>query len=317
MNPNHKSFYNEFDPYPAQWLRNLIKGNMIVNGDVDGRDIKEVRPEDLEGHTQAHFFAGIGVWSYALRQAGWPDDRPVWTGSPPCQPFSSAGKRKGTSDPRHLWPTWFELIKVCKPPIIFGEQVASKDGLAWLDIVQSNLETEGYTVAPFDLCAAGFGAPHIRQRLYFVAITERKRRQRRPEGLEKGRGEVQEAKIQTERSGIISDLGNSPGREKRRLRKGRTRIERSEQQDRGPGPTNGFWANAEWIYCRDEKYRPIEPGTFPLASGVAKRVGRLRSYGNSLCAPVAIEFIKAYLAYEESSRSFAVGGTGKVKLYLK
>src|SRR3990167_853338 len=165
-------YYNESDPYPAQWLRNLIIANRIAPGYVDQRDIKEVTANDLRGYNQCHFFAGIGTWSYAFRSAGWPDDRPVWTGSPPCQPFSAAGLRRGADDPRHLWPEWFRLIHELRPATIFAEQVSSKDGLAWLDIVSADLESEGYAVGAFDLCAAGAGAFHIRQRLYVVAHTE-------------------------------------------------------------------------------------------------------------------------------------------------
>ena len=163
------SYYNENDPKAAAWLRELIKQGHIADGVVDERSIEDVRPDELTGYTQCHFFAGIGGWSYALRLAGWPDDRPVWTGSCPCQPFSAAGKQGGTGDKRHLWPEFFRLIAERKPPVIFGEQVASKPGLAWLDIVQADLEGAGYAVGAADLCAAGVGAPHIRQRLYFVA----------------------------------------------------------------------------------------------------------------------------------------------------
>src|SRR3974390_1280019 len=124
------AYYNEHDPHAAQWLRNLVARGAIAPGDVDERDILDVRPSDLAGYSQHHFFAGIGVWSYALRCAGWPDDRLVWTGSCPCQPFSAAGKRAGFADERHLWPAWFWLIQQCRPCSIFGEQVASKDGLS-------------------------------------------------------------------------------------------------------------------------------------------------------------------------------------------
>ncbi|MEM8149780.1 DNA cytosine methyltransferase, partial [Morganella morganii] len=123
------AYYNEIDPFAAQWLRNLIAAGHIAPGVVDERSIEDVTPDDLRGFTQCHFFAGVGVWSLALRRAGWPDDKPVWTGSCPCQPFSAPGKRKGFADERHLWPAFFHLISECKPGVIFGEQVASKDGL--------------------------------------------------------------------------------------------------------------------------------------------------------------------------------------------
>jgi DNA (cytosine-5)-methyltransferase 1 len=163
------AFYNEIDPYCAQWLRNLIDAGHIAPGVVVERSIEDITPNELREYTQCHFFAGIGVWSYALRIAGWPDDRPVWTGSCPCQPFSAAGKGHGFADERHLWPAWFHLIRECRPGVVFGEQVASRDGLGWLDLVQADLEGAGYASGAVDLCAAGVGAPHVRQRAFFIA----------------------------------------------------------------------------------------------------------------------------------------------------
>jgi DNA (cytosine-5)-methyltransferase 1 len=118
-------YYNECDAFAAGWLRELIKAGLIAPGEVDERSIEDVQPEDVRGFTQCHWFAGIGTWSYALRCAGWEDSQAVWTGSCPCQPFSAAGKRGGFSDKRHLWPAWCRLIEACRPPVIFGEQVAS------------------------------------------------------------------------------------------------------------------------------------------------------------------------------------------------
>jgi DNA (cytosine-5)-methyltransferase 1 len=163
------SYYNEIDPYAAQWLRNLIEAGHIAAGDVDTRSIADVKADDLKGYTQCHFFAGIGVWSHSLRQSGWADSRPVWTGSCPCQPFSVAGNGEGTNDERHLWPVWFELIKQCRPDVVFGEQVESAIKYGWLDLVQDDLEREDYSLGAVGIPAAGVGAPHIRHRLYFVA----------------------------------------------------------------------------------------------------------------------------------------------------
>jgi len=114
------AYYNEFDPKAAAWIRELIKAGHVAPGDVDERSILDVTPNDLRGYTQCHFFAGIAVWSYALRAAGWPDDRPVWTGSVPCQPFSAAGKGGGFDDERHLWPAFHWLISQCRPPVVLG-----------------------------------------------------------------------------------------------------------------------------------------------------------------------------------------------------
>jgi len=384
------AYYNENDPFAAAWLRELIKMGHIAHGVVDERDIRDINPAELAGYTQCHFFAGIGVWSYALRRAGWPDDRPVWTGSCPCQPFSAAGRGGGVTDERHLWPHWFHLIQHGKPDgvPVFGEQVASKDGLGWLDLVQTDLEGAGYACWPVDLCAAGIGAPHIRQRLFFVAEwlgnTERKgleghtwdedgstgrtepsgsatetggdggmaqsnQQQRnrsgstgaagrteladcgavggmadtrsigrkrgpdaeRPDGenaTERGEG-APNAECNGESSGLADADRESAGRNSRGAYGPQTSdgAENSinhrpadDGRDSRPGPTNGLWADADWLYCRDGKWRPVRSGTSPLVNGAAARVGRLRGYGNAINAEVAAAFIGAYVAVKQA-----------------
>jgi DNA (cytosine-5)-methyltransferase 1 len=183
-----KHYYNEFDAYPAQWLRNLQAAGEIPVGQVDERSIKDVKADDLKGAVQAHFFAGIGGWPLALRLAGWDESWPVWTGSCPCQPWSAAGRSEGMGDERHLWPTFHRLISECRPPVIFGEQVASADGRAWLAGVSTDMEKLGYAFGAADLCAAGVGAPHIRQRLFWVAVVHPN--VQGLEGLHQARGRV-------------------------------------------------------------------------------------------------------------------------------
>ncbi len=176
-------YYNEIDPYAADWLENLIADGIIAPGVVDRRSISDVRPSDVRDFDQCHFFAGVGGWSLALRIAGWDDAMQCWTGSCPCQPWSKAGRRGGAGDHRHLWPQWFWLIRECRPPTIFGEQVAGAG--VWLDEVFSDLESVDYACGAADLPAACTGAPQARQRIWFVADTARRWRQGRT-GLRQG-----------------------------------------------------------------------------------------------------------------------------------
>lgn len=343
------AYYNEINPTAAAWLRNLIAGGMIPAGDVDERSIEDVTPDDLRGYTQCHFFAGLGGWAHALRLAGWPDDRPIWTGSCPCQPFSQAGQGLGLADERHLWPSFFWLIQNCSPPFVCGEQVSGADGLEWFDVVFADLEKELYAVAGFDLCAASIGAPHIRQRLYWLADADRQRCERNRElslRAEKdprrkeakreqlanvparlrsfsgvadtdcqqrqnsipGRreGDHQKGKRETVKSTgfrLPGGLANSDSLIEQRGLSGRPHSEREVitrqaglcRADSRPGPVNGYWSDADWLSCRDGKWRPARPGSFPLAHGIPGRVGRVSAYGNAIVAPLAAEFIRAYM----------------------
>ncbi len=328
------AYYNEIDPFAAAWLRKLIEAGHVADGEVDERDIRDVHPADLRGFAQVHMFAGIGGWSRALRLADWGDDRPVWTGSCPCQPFSQAGRGGGVADERHLWPHFHHLINECRPGRVYGEQVSSPDGLAWFDLVQADLEGSGYAAAALDICAASVGAPHIRQRLYWVGISDSDGWQPREFAAKSTRhgntvesasgfdwlavangGDAVSERIQ--RSGQqrqqpqdsgFSRLGQPAkqgpqGQQDRRYDvygQGRSSVERASgksvgwvENGRRPSPTNGFWADPDWLFCRDGKWRPVEPGTFVLASGFPNRMGLLRGFGNAIVPPLAAEFIKA------------------------
>lgn len=309
-------YYGENDPKLAPWLYELMASGHIAPGYVDTRSIEDVTPDDLREFKQHHFFAGIGGWSYALRLAGWPDDRPVHTGSCPCQPFSAAGKGAGFGDQRHLWPAWHWLISQCRPGVIFGEQVASKDGLAWLDLVLSDLEVEGYAAGAFDIGAAGVGAPHIRQRLWIVADRHDDRLAPQPVGRfhdeehhTNPRGDVGN----TERSRLALGVRDGrvscgPGGTDARQAAVRTGVH--------VGPVDGAdgvaavdairaggglhvgsspWRDADWIACRDGKARPTQPGLFPLAARLPGRVVLLRGAGNAIVPAVAAQVIGAYL----------------------
>nr|DAW02650.1 MAG TPA: Cytosine specific methyltransferase [Caudoviricetes sp.] len=382
------AYYNEIDPFAAQWLRNLIAAGHIAPGEVDERSIEDVTPDDLKGFTQCHFFAGIGVWSHSLRLAGWPDDRQVWTGSCPCQPFSPAGKGDGFADERHLWPQFFHLISERRPQHVFGEQVAAGNANVWFDLVQADLEGMGYAFGLVPFTSAGIGAPHIRERAYWVAnaysvISDRRGNVRAPgrdehsngcdddrladsnhdrqqpgqgagcrcqfaeQGIDIGRGcengglgNANVARLEglsgndcaagregttgpTAAPGVHDGLANATGQLHHQCNDGANECGRqgdTEQNRMGGEPlrpleVNGFWRDADWLLCRDGKWRPVEPGTFPLVDGAAarlgrvepgvarvassNRVGRLKGYGNAINAQAAAAFIRAYMGVHD------------------
>ncbi|MCW9380080.1 DNA cytosine methyltransferase [Klebsiella quasipneumoniae] len=306
------AYYNEIDPFAAQWLRNLIAAGHISPGEVDERSIEDVTPDDLRGFTQCHFFAGIGVWSHSLRLAGWPDNKPVWTGSCPCQPFSAAGKGDGFADERHLWPAFNHLISERRPQHVFGEQVAAGNANVWFDLVQADLEGMGYAFGLTPFTSAGIGAPHIRERAYWVANADSVISDRRGNLRAPGRDEYSD-------SGDDGWLGNSNVARLEGLsgNDGAAGRERATGPAAAPGlhlralEVNGFWRDADWLLCRDGKWRPVEPGTFPLVDGTAarmgrvepgvarvassNRVGRLKGYGNAINAQAAAAFVRAYM----------------------
>lgn len=285
------AYYNEIDPYAAQWLRNLIAAGHIAPGDVDERSILEVKPDDLRGYEQCHFFAGIGGWGYALRLAGWSDDRPVWTGSCPCQPFSAAGQGLGFADERHLWPAWHHLISECRPPALFGEQVASKDAGPWIDLVQDDLEAMGYAFGAVPFPAASVGAPHIRDRLYWVADAAGRRQRGRARLGAPRHGHAQQQPQDSRALGVVAHTDGGYAGAERQQRGGEhgqqpqdggagllgvADDEGLEIERRFPGVSRcasgagalAAWADIEWIECSDGKARPTQRGIFPLAYGL-------------------------------------------------
>jgi len=298
------NYYNDNEQYAAKWIRNLIDAGLIPSGDVDDRSIKDVQASELRGYIQCHFFAGVAGWAYALQLAGFPTDRQVWTGSCPCQPFSSAGKQRGTDDPRHLWPEWFRLIRECKPGLIFGEQVASAIGHGWLDLVFDDLENEVYTCGAAVLPACSVSAPHIRQRVWFVGVAnglQRKQSTRnwaRP-GEAQGGQSCHESARSSDADGLAIANVNDDGRTTRQReaaqvqRVNRASISSARQLGGASDTLREYWHDIEWLPCRDGKARPTKPGIFPLADGLPGRVAQLRAIGNAIVPQVAAAFIMA------------------------
>jgi DNA (cytosine-5)-methyltransferase 1 len=331
--------YNDNDPGACAWLRELIARNLIPKGEVLEASILNLRPSDLAGFRRVHFFAGIGGWPYALRLAGIRDDDPrrIWTGSPPCQPFSPAGKGLSKDDPRHLAPHFIRLVGACRPELLYGEQVASAEVFgkaasgagkrlasapqwAWLDDLSDRLEAARYAIGASYIPAAGIGAPHIRQRTFFGAVDldlladassdgpppglpEAAGRHARDAEVagDSGRGRVGPGARRPSHDGMADADGQRHDRLDALLREeepGRDARDTPQTAGHGqahrPDPLDGFWRGADWLWCRDGKWRPVEPGLEPLADGLPARVVRLRGYGNAIVPQVAAEFVRAF-----------------------
>ncbi len=292
-----RAYYNENDPDAVAVLRELIVDGVIAPGDVDDRSIRDVQPGDLVGYSQCHFFAGGGLWSVAARMGGWPDARPLWTASCPCQPFSAAGNGLGADDPRHLWPDLFRLIRASRPAVVMGEQVAGAAGYGWLDGVGADLAGEDYASRGVDIPACAVDAPHQRNRLYWIAVADCD-----------GAGWAERPRSCSERSGQrepangpdVADMhgagwqGQPNAGGVAECPPWRPDAQRADRRDGG----YSFWADAEWITCHDGKARRTQPGLSLLVDGLPGRVGLWRLAGNAISPVLAAEVVGAFLETE-------------------
>jgi DNA (cytosine-5)-methyltransferase 1 len=390
-----KVYYNEFEKETASWIRNLSEAGVIPQGVIDERSIRDVLPADVMGYDQCHFFAGVAGWPLALKLAGWPEGEPIWSASCPCQPYSAAGKQRAQNDERHLWPTFFELVKNIKPARIVGEQVDGAIRFGWLDGIQSDLEKEGYEFGAAVLPACSVDTPHRRYRIFWCASLDVAKGQRcgeagrRFNGQEKRIGSGREADGLAEPKGCgrceritgnqISQKCTPSCGEKEQLQGGwRNDYWHGGEIDQLAEPEYPRWAETgsghevnpgsefeqgrdigsmddteieggrqreqrrnkklgrpseEFIYCRDGKYRRIEPSILPLAHGIPRDMGRVRSilegmgfsaaevkrmlrrprsllalagrnrvirlksYGNAIVPILAAKFIQAFMGY--------------------
>ena len=326
-----KAWYNDIDKDICAWAKELVRRNLVTPGEVICSDMREVTPpKDVD---RAHWFCGILGWDLALTKANWPDDISVWTASLPCQPFSNAGVIRGFEDDRHLWPAFFLAVKERRPEFIFGEQVSSKAGLRWMDVVASDLEAADYTVGFCVLGAHSVGLPHLRQRLYWCALENSRSDERRQEIKNKFRVRLDEKACNSDGSlenGSGSELerwSNEFGEDEERFGKAQTNVcvfeeyhpafsladgdialceeqresENEIQQSSSDQRANGL----EIWHSYDGKYRPLsESGVLPCIDGVSRRVVGVRpsrvqlfGYGNAIVPEIGARFIQTVMEY--------------------
>jgi len=208
----------------------------------------------------------------------------VITGGFPCQPFSVAGKKHGTSDNRYLWPEMLRVIKEFKPRWIIAENVRGivniQDGVVF-ERVCTDLESEGYEVQPFNIPASAVGAPHKRERIWFVAHTNSDDgRSRSSSESQKGETRMEHrssSKRQYEQKSSedvahTERTGPQGYREEHRLRQSSEEIQTSR---------NGWWS--------------VEPNVGRVAHGVQGRIHRLKGLGNAIVPQIAEEIGKAII----------------------
>jgi len=204
----------------------------------------------------------------------------VITGGYPCQPFSTAGNRKGKDDDRHLWPAMFDLIKKYRPSWVIGENVAGHISMG-LDDVLSDLESEVYTARTFVIPACAVDAKHRRDRVWIVGNAQHDGRAT----AEIGRSIVASGYNDKERQIEAIESSGTSGREHNedvgdpisigQPGSGKSGIGRSSATD-GKGQTDYAFSERQF------REWPPEPAVGRVAHGIPRRVDRLRSLGNAV-----------------------------------
>jgi len=261
--------------------------------------------------TVGSLFSGIGGFDLGLERAGmkviwqseidtfasrvlkkhWPDvpnlgditkvdwskvERPdVICGGYPCQPFSTAGKRGGSNDPRHLWPAMHNAIRVLRPRYALMENVRGHLSLGFSRVL-GDLAEIGYDAEWQVIPAAAVGAPHKRDRVFIVAY---------PTGEQSNVGQPRNNKSQSTKKRLQkqirtsrAEMANTNGAGRRwvgSLEHGRENVFRKSDQLRGE---NGFTSGSWW---------EVEPSVGRVANGVSNRVDRNKGLGNAIVPQVA------------------------------
>lgn len=320
------AIYNEIDRNACAWLRQLIAMNKITSGNIAETSIHNMPGpwsawlEEPQCFAWVHWFAGIGGWDLALQMAGWPKHKQIWTASCPCQPYSIAGKQKGNSDERDLWPDFFRVVKHFRPTTVVGEQVSSAIRAGWMDRLQKDMEAEGYTVGHIVLGAHSVNAPHQRQRLYWFATTKNlvpnadANEHRCPEQFNESRewdssepGHCPVIDWSDIRNSRLDDFSGERRERRRRIH----RVSKNARINKA-----GNWQEWErFVSKSDGKSRPIEPGVAPVVDGLPRgvvpssyrgleidannsaeaRTMRIRGYGNAIVPQVAATFVRGLM----------------------
>ncbi|MEN9806182.1 MAG: hypothetical protein RL756_690 [Pseudomonadota bacterium] len=196
----------------------------------------------------------------------------VVTGGYPCQPFSHAGKRGGTADPRHLWPAMRRIVGEVRPAWVIAENVAGHISLG-LDQVLADLETDGYSGRAIVVPAAAVDAPHIRQRVWIVA-------------RDSDSDSESACAVDAQAQGLRGDMADADGERQQE----RHVAAESDQARQHPGRNAAGWRAARW---------PAEPGIRRVVNGLHDGMDghRLRALGNAVVPQIPEMIGRAIMAH--------------------
>lgn len=269
-------FQCEKDPFCQTVLRHHFP-KCILHG-----DIKELQADEYHGRVD------------------------VLTGGFPCQPYSTAGKRKGRDDDRHLWPEMLRVIRECQPRWVLGENVLglrSWDGGMVFEEVCADLEARGYSVQPFVIPACGVkNAPHKRDRIWFVAYSHHPRVSPRPGGVQEPHGKVPQWNNDAKpchtgaRPLANSNSHNTQGGHEQRAQTETEKGDRAQAQSVPDGWQT--FPNFPPVCGRhDGLPTQLDGVTFPKW-----RNESVKAYGNAIVPQVALQIFKAMQQYEDVTR---------------
>lgn len=261
-----------------------------------------------------HIFCDSEPFAQAVLKKHWPESeiyedvrkfRPrvgrvdLLTGGFPCQPFSAAGVRRGTNDERYLWPAMLEVIHYCQPTWVIAENVGGlltwEEGLVF-EQVCSDLEDLGYEVQPFVIPAAAVGAPHRRDRVWFVANSRCKHGQ--PWSSKVNREEQTIGSSQTSKAERHQPVNTHAKRHD--TNPNSERLERECRCKQEYSECTRHCAGADW----SENWTEVATRLCSVDDGLPGRMGdttiskprhrkeQLKAYGNAIVPQVAMEIMR-------------------------